>query len=215
MLKVFFIVVFVLKSTNLEVGIVNGNEVPIEDRPFQVSLNSNYWPYIYAFHECGGVIISNKFVLTAAHCIDKNETFVVRAGTEISTRWGTVYHVKNTIIHPKYVPYNKVDNPKNDMALLEVSTEIQFTNKIQPIQMAEEGFPKYNNLIVTASGYGQTCFNCSVSGTLLQVVLATILFDECNKMTRIELNNTICAIDLPSKASTSKSIDILLDDLLE
>lgn len=42
--------------------IVGGNSVDIEDFPYQISLQ--YW----GGHMCGGSIINERYILTAAHC---------------------------------------------------------------------------------------------------------------------------------------------------
>lgn len=45
------------------VGIVGGDQTPIETAPWQVSVQR------YGRHTCGGAIINERFVLTAAHCL--------------------------------------------------------------------------------------------------------------------------------------------------
>lgn len=42
--------------------IIGGDEVEIKDAPYQVSLQYN------GIHECGGVLISPEYILSAAHC---------------------------------------------------------------------------------------------------------------------------------------------------
>lgn len=42
--------------------IVGGFETSINENPWQISLQA------YGSHSCGGSIIGNKWVLTAAHC---------------------------------------------------------------------------------------------------------------------------------------------------
>uniref|UniRef100_A0A8C1V1V0 Peptidase S1 domain-containing protein n=1 Tax=Cyprinus carpio TaxID=7962 RepID=A0A8C1V1V0_CYPCA len=49
-------------STHVNVGIVNGTEAKAHSRPYMVSIQSN------EKHVCGGFLISDEFVLTAAHC---------------------------------------------------------------------------------------------------------------------------------------------------
>lgn len=49
-------------DTKQENRIVGGKEITIVESPWQVSLQ------YFRSHYCGGSIISNKWILTAAHC---------------------------------------------------------------------------------------------------------------------------------------------------
>lgn len=44
--------------------IVGGHEASIEDHPWQVSIQFEFT------HQCGGTIIGDKWVLSAAHCLE-------------------------------------------------------------------------------------------------------------------------------------------------
>ncbi|KAL0151347.1 hypothetical protein M9458_053341, partial [Cirrhinus mrigala] len=50
-------------TAHVDVGIVNGTEAKPHSRPYMVSLQNNIRQ-----HKCGGFLISDRFVMTAAHC---------------------------------------------------------------------------------------------------------------------------------------------------
>lgn len=52
-----------MKADNIG-KIVGGDEYEIEQFPYQVSVQINF------DHACGGTLISDRFVVTAAHCTD-------------------------------------------------------------------------------------------------------------------------------------------------
>lgn len=56
---------FIITGRNLQSRIVNGENTKLGERPFQVSLQSSY-----NFHFCGGSIVNNYYVVTAAHCLE-------------------------------------------------------------------------------------------------------------------------------------------------
>lgn len=69
--------------------------------------------------------------------------------------------------------------------------------------MADYNFPKYVDLLSTASGYGAECMNCSALGYLKEVQISTIENKECVKTFPNLYKNQICAIDSKLKNGTS------------
>lgn len=177
--------------------LINGKPVDIKERPYQVAINVNYVPFFKADCFCGGAIISANYILTAAHTFhNKDYTFVARVGTSDCTWWGTVYYIKDNgiIFHPEFKAEPRLIN---DLAILEMATEIKFTNEIpQPIVMASADFST-SNAFVEISGYGRTCFgmDCPESKQLEKIEVNTLTFDECRKYHANILPNMICHID--------------------
>ena len=51
--------------------VVNGNEATPNSWPWQISLRYRDWPKNGSYgHVCGGSLIENDWVLTAAHCVE-------------------------------------------------------------------------------------------------------------------------------------------------
>ena len=84
-----------------EPKVVGGVEVDIKDYPWQIALTSS--PNGSGF--CGGSIIGDSWVLTAAHCVngDSPSSVYVRAGSsDAFASGGTSYSLNNIIVHPNY-----------------------------------------------------------------------------------------------------------------
>ena len=113
---------------------------------------------------CGGAIISENMILTAAHCVKHGWAEYSKGSnykkTAISVGIGhsslkhiSLMEVKSKIIHPNYFHYLYEDNilslvyvANSDIALLELSEDLKFNWKIQPITLPDEDFDEANYL---------------------------------------------------------------------
>ncbi|XP_036325092.1 trypsin-2-like [Rhagoletis pomonella] len=135
---------------SIEGRIVGG--VPAEEgaAPYQVLIKT-----IWDSHVCGGAIISDRWILTAGHCMQDFpiESLLVVVGTNIWSKPGATYRPELAYIHCRH------DMPiyQNDIAVVRLNATIQFNNVTQPIEM-------YTNTLkagdqVTMTGWGSPKLN--------------------------------------------------------
>merc|ERR1711953_61259 len=107
---------------------------------------------------CGGTIVNKKFVITAAHCWDSRMTNLRVIVGEHNVfcdgvnEGGKVINVKKATMHPDY---NK-KTTDNDIAVLELSEELTFTDKIRPACLPSSATKDYSGTASTISGWGGT-----------------------------------------------------------
>ncbi|XP_039488781.1 trypsin alpha-like [Drosophila santomea] len=133
-----------------EERIIGGNPTEIEDVPWMVSIQ------IYGQHLCGGSIYNADTIITAAHCFFFNGAmldpryFEIRAGSHSKQSNGTLVKVAAAIIHENFV-FRLL---QNDIAVVRLSKRLEFTNKVQPIPLAESN-PEPGTMSF-ATGWGTT-----------------------------------------------------------
>ncbi|XP_028411074.1 complement factor B-like isoform X2 [Dendronephthya gigantea] len=83
---------------------------------------------------CGGTLISQEFVLTAAHCVDRKKNQPQAVQVAFQDRKITVYTSLGLYIHPDY----NSKNFKNDIALIKIPKLKRFTRNQQAICLPRE-----------------------------------------------------------------------------
>lgn len=151
-------------SESVSNRIFGGHEAEMGQFPYQVSVR--FWYNGTVIPQCGGSIITNRFVLTAAHCYGtyvplSSFHIVVGAHRNQTGNDGVTYNITRFIIHEDY--YTRSTPRKvvirNDIGLIETAMPIVFNKSIAPIALNLEFITGGAQGI--ASGWGRS--NVSVN----------------------------------------------------
>uniref|UniRef100_A0A914V6H3 limulus clotting factor C n=2 Tax=Plectus sambesii TaxID=2011161 RepID=A0A914V6H3_9BILA len=168
--------------------IVGGTNAQPYSWPWQVVWCKSGW--FGCSLECGGSVIDNGWVVTAGHCVygstNSPSSFRVKVGVyseDSSSESGEqVLEVQAIHLHPKY---QANPDPQWDIALIELKTQVAYTNHIQPVCL-----PSKDSTVVVepnsawVTGWGTTTEDGSISKTLRQVKVPFV-------------NPPTCEIDYP------------------
>jgi len=170
--------------------IVGGEEVnpacPNCKYEFMVSLQNSWMG-----HFCGGALVREDWVITAAHCVEGESTNSIQVKIGLHNVNGTsgaiTRNVDQIISHPSYSSWSL----NNDYALLHLSQPV--TN-FEPIQLCTDTAHDEEPVMSTVMGWGATSSGGWGSNVLLEVDVP--IDDSCGSYSNSEItNNMICAGD--------------------
>lgn len=122
----------IFAATPFEPLLNGGQEIQIESSPYMASLRE--LENIKPRHLCGAVIISQKYLLSAAQCFYSKQPdwFGITVGTNLKNDNSIENHnIKRIIVHEKYDEFTAPF--KHDIALIELSKPLKFDEKIKAI----------------------------------------------------------------------------------
>ncbi|XP_066493290.1 chymotrypsinogen 2-like [Tiliqua scincoides] len=155
--------------------IVNGEEAVPGSWPWQVSLQDNT-----GFHFCGGSLINENWVVTAAHCSVRTSHLVVLGEFDQATPSENVQvlNIAKVFKNPQYNMFTV----KNDITLLKLATPAKLTARVSPVCLPEatDDFP--GGLTCVTTGWGLTKHtDKDTPDKLQQVALPLLTNEECKK----------------------------------
>ncbi|XP_040897054.1 granzyme B-like isoform X2 [Toxotes jaculatrix] len=122
---------------------------------------------------CGGFLLNEDFVMTAAHCQAKSYTALL--GVHNVHRNNEIQHISVKDIFPH--KYFNTSDYQNDIMLLKLSSKATFSKNVRPIPLAgkdDGSLPK--SCIV--SGWGKTDKNGKYMSAVLMEVNVTLIKNE-------------------------------------
>uniref|UniRef100_A0A2K5Z576 Transmembrane serine protease 11F n=1 Tax=Mandrillus leucophaeus TaxID=9568 RepID=A0A2K5Z576_MANLE len=155
--------------------IVQGRETAMEGEwPWQASLQ-----LIPSGHQCGASLISNTWLLTAAHCFRRNKDptqWIATFGTTI-TPPAVKRNLRKIILHENY----HRETNENDIALAQLTTGVEFSNTIQRVCLPDSSIKLPPKTSVFVTGFGSIVDDGPIQNKLRQARVETISTDVCNR----------------------------------
>ncbi|XP_063544768.1 serine protease filzig [Cydia strobilella] len=163
--------------------IVGGKNAQQGEWPWQVLVRESTWLGLFTKNKCGGVLITGRFVTTAAHCQPGFLASLVAVfgendiSLDLEPRKPVSRNVRRVIVHRQY----DAATFENDLAILELESPIKFDAHIVPICMPPDE-TDFTGRMATVTGWGRLKYGGAVPAVLQEVQVPVIENNVCQEM---------------------------------
>ncbi|XP_053660754.1 serine protease snake-like [Anopheles marshallii] len=171
----------VYNCTNVVQLIVGGEQAKQGEFPHHALLG---WPKetnpLDFDFKCGGTLISDQHILTAAHCFSEGDPTIVRLGEYDTTSDSEFEHdsdIGSIRKHPDYLNSRSY----NDIALVKLKYPIGLSKSIRPACLWETEDRHVKRYVATGFGYNEA-YSGVLSTTMMKVQLDEFPVADCVRM---------------------------------
>ncbi|XP_058447875.1 serine protease filzig isoform X2 [Malaya genurostris] len=163
--------------------VVGGKAAKFGEWPWQVLVRESTWLGLFTKNKCGGVLITNEYVITAAHCQPGFLASLVAVfgefdiSSDLETKRSVTKNVKRVIVHRQY----DAATFENDLAILELESPIHYDVHIVPICMPSDE-ADFTGRMATVTGWGRLTYGGGVPSVLQEVQVPVIENSVCQEM---------------------------------
>ncbi|KAG5671026.1 hypothetical protein PVAND_001244 [Polypedilum vanderplanki] len=176
---------------NDESRIVGGNTAMINSYPWMARLS-----YFNRFY-CGGSLINDRYVLTAAHCVKGFMWFMIKVTFGEHDRCDDSIRPETRFVLRAISQKFSYSNFDNDMALLRLNDRVPITDHIRPICLPSNKAETYVGKSGVATGWGTVREDGKPSCVLREVDVPVISNQDCiaktNYTAKMITDNMMCA----------------------
>ncbi|XP_055371669.1 transmembrane protease serine 9-like [Condylostylus longicornis] len=176
---------------NDETRIVGGQDAGVNEFPWMARLS-----YFNRFY-CGGTLINDRYVLTAAHCVKGFMWFMIKVTFGEHNRCNDTVRPETRFVLRAISQKFSFTNFDNDIALLRLNDRVPITDFIRPICLPAKTKNRYVGTKGVVTGWGTLKEDGKPSCILQEVEVPVLANDICAKETnytqKMITDNMMCA----------------------
>ncbi|CAG9134560.1 unnamed protein product [Plutella xylostella] len=153
--------------------IVGGQETGVNEFPWVARLS-----YLDKFY-CGGMLVNDRYVLTAAHCVKGLMWFMIRVTLGEHGRCNETTRPETRFV-VRVISHNfSYHTFKNDIALLELNERVNISETVKPVCLPHNDENSYAGATGIAAGWGSINENKNHSCVLQDVEVPLLSNQDC------------------------------------
>ncbi|XP_040113036.1 mast cell protease 1A-like [Oryx dammah] len=181
--------------------ITGGHEAKPHSRPYMAFLQYKISGKSY---RCGGFLVREDFVLTAAHCQGRSMKVTLGAhNTEKKERTQQVFQLRRAIPHPGY---NK-ETYANDLMLLQLKRKAKVTTAVSTISLPSGSDTVNPGMLCSVAGWGLLRVEGSTTKKLQEVELEVQRDEECKSRYAVYDSSTQMCVGNPRMTNNAMEGD--------